>query len=108
MRFFEITNPASKIVETFYHGWGKPPLSDEEEDALIHESKVARKIPKVLYHVVGSAYHDGDGLKSLYSQHKDDAYDIFDSRWPDNNGLGHYHAHYIFFYDNLEDAKEHA
>ena len=104
MRFFEITNPAPKIVETFYNGSNH----DLQPGVYLSESKVAREIPKVLYHVVGSNYHDGDGLKSLYKQHKDDAYDIFDSRWPDNNGLGHYHAHYIFFYDNLEDAQEHA
>jgi hypothetical protein len=67
-----------------------------------------KKPPKVLYHVVGPDYRDGEPLISLYRQHKDDAYDIFNTRWPDNGGIGHYHAHYIFFYDNLKDAKSHA
>ena len=60
-----------------------------------------------LYHVVGDAYRDGP-LLSLYDQHGDDAYEIFEARWLEASGAAHYHVHCIFFYETLTEARAHA
>lgn len=73
----------------------------------IVESAGQMSVPAVLYHVVPDTYHQGDDLISLHRQMGDDAYDEFERRWPESGGLGHYHAHYVMFYDSLEAARDH-
>lgn len=68
----------------------------------------AMKAPSELYHVVGSDYTEGQPLKTLYSRLGDKAYDVFAEKWPESGDLGQYHAHRNFFYDNAEDAAQHA
>ena len=58
-----------------------------------------------IYHVAPKN-HTGD-LISLFSQHGDDAYDIFAKRWPESSSLGQYHAHYVHCYATLDDAVGH-
>lgn len=59
-----------------------------------------------IYHVA-PADHTGD-LLSLYTQHGDEAYEIFDKRWPDgDNALAQYHVHCVHCWSNLADAQKH-
>lgn len=72
------------------------------------EGKATNVPPPILYHVAGSEYEPGDRLESLYHRLGNEAYDEFDRRWPESGGLGHYHAHLVFFYDELAKARDHA
>lgn len=68
-----------------------------------------RVLPEELFHVVGKKYKEGQPLLSLYKQHGNKAYDMFNKRWPDAGAdMGVYHANQTMFYDNLKDAQEHA
>ena len=57
-------------------------------------------------------YHVGPenltNIESLYNQMGEDAYEVFEERWPEAAELGIYHAHYIHLWDVLEDARDFA
>ena len=60
------------------------------------------------YHVAPEAWKDGDPLFSLYRQMGEDAYEEFVRRWPELGAeVAHYHAHWVFLYETLEEAIEH-
>lgn len=59
-----------------------------------------------IYHVAPEG-HTGD-LQSLYTQERDDAYELYAARWPEAGELAQYHVHYVHCFDDLERAREHA
>lgn len=57
------------------------------------------------YHVAEK--WNGEALESLYSQHGDDAYDLFAERWPEGISLAYEHAGRIHMHASLKEAESH-
>jgi len=56
-----------------------------------------------IYHVAPKGL---TGLKSLYEQFGEAAYDMYVERWPDANELAFAHAHYIHCHNTINEAVD--
>lgn len=67
--------------------------------------KIKEQTMTKYYHVAEK--WDGEALESLYSQHGDDAYDLFAERWPEGINLAYEHAGRIHMYYTIKEAESH-
>ena len=87
------------IRATRWRAAGKPKLDNAPT------RREERKM-NTYYHVAQN--WDGNDLTSLYDQHGEQAYELYEAKWPESGNLGSYQVHQVHLYTSAAEAQKHA